>query len=72
MPLDGNYSVIATDANSVSQGEVALYWRDKNLFGVGEVKEPRPNVIAFQLVTGRFLSWEHIFHPRTLMRWVRL
>ena len=52
-----NYSGIATDANSVSHGRVALVWRDNNRFKVKEVKKHGPNVLTFQLVTG----WDHFF-----------
>ena len=48
----GNYSVIATDANSVSQGGVALFWRESDDFEVEEVIKHGPNVISFHLVTG--------------------
>ena len=62
----GNYSVIATDATSISEGGVALFWRDNDLFEVEEVEKHGTNVITFQLVTGqdRFFIVGHISHPR--------
>ena len=47
-----NHSVTATNANSVSQGGVTLFWRETDLFEVEKVVKHGPNVITFQLVTG--------------------
>ena len=47
------YRVIATEAPSRHRGEVALFYRPSLLFTVEEVREYGPNVISFEVATGR-------------------
>jgi exonuclease III len=47
------YHVHATDAPSTQQGGVALTHRDTDLFQVEAVQTFGPNVISWQLVTGK-------------------
>ena len=47
------YRVVATDAPSRHRSEVALFYRPSALFAVEEVREYGPNVINFEVATGR-------------------
>ena len=47
------YGVIATDAPSRHRGGVALFYREEANFTVEEVREYGPNVLSFEVVTGR-------------------
>ena len=47
------YSVFATDAPSRWCGGVALFWRECDGCVVEEQRKWGPNVLSFQLVTGR-------------------
>ena len=51
--FSSGYNVIATSAPSVRQGGVALVWKDGDAYEVEETRTWGPNVLAFQLVTGR-------------------
>jgi hypothetical protein len=45
--------VIATEASSVHQGEVALVFKDSRYWQIESVRKHGPNVISCELVTGR-------------------
>ena len=45
--------VVATDAPCRHRGGLALFYRPSAQFAVEEVREYRPNVISFEVVTGR-------------------
>jgi len=47
------YNVTATNAVSASQGVIALFWRDNELYEVEEVATRGPNIPTFELVTGQ-------------------
>ena len=47
------YNVTATNAVSASQGGIALFWRDNELYEIEEVVPRSPNVLTFELVTGQ-------------------
>ena len=47
------YRVVATDAPSRHRGGVALFYRPSPLFAVEAVREYRPNVLSFEIATGR-------------------
>ena len=47
------YGVVATDASSRHRGGVGLFYRPSALFAVEEVREYGPNVISFEVATGR-------------------
>ena len=47
------YCVLATDAPSRHCGGVAIFYRLSSLFAVEEVREYGPNVISFEVATGR-------------------
>ena len=47
------YRVVATDAPSRHCGRVALFYRTKAQFAVEEVREYGPNVLIFEVLTGR-------------------
>ena len=47
------YRVVATDAPRRHRGGVALLYRPSAQFAVEEVREYGPNVISFEVVTGR-------------------
>ena len=47
------YRVVATDAPSRHRGGVALLYREEADFAVEEVRTYGPNVISFEVVTGR-------------------
>ena len=47
------YKVTATNAVSASQGGIALFWRDNELYKIEEVAPRGPNVLTFELVTGQ-------------------
>ena len=51
--FSSGYNVTATDTVSASQGEIALFWRDNELYEVEEVATRGPNVLTFELVTGQ-------------------
>ncbi len=47
------YNVFASNAVSVRQGGIALFWRDNDLYEIKESKICGPNVLSFKLVTGK-------------------
>ena len=47
------YRVVATDAPSRHRGGIALFYREGAGFVVKEVRPYGPNVISFEVVTGR-------------------
>ena len=47
------YRVVATDAPSQHRGGVALFYREEENFAVEEVRTYGPNVLSFEVVTGR-------------------
>ena len=47
------YRVVATDAPRRHRGGVALFYRTSAQFAVEEVREYGPNVLSFEVVTGR-------------------
>jgi len=47
------YNVTATNAVSASQGGIALFWRDNELYEIKEVAPRGPNVLTFELVMGQ-------------------
>ena len=47
------YRVVATDTPSRHRGGVALFYRPSAQFAVEEVREYGPNVISFEVATGR-------------------
>ena len=47
------YRVIATESPSRHHGGVALFYREKAHFAVEEVRNYGPNIISFEVVTGR-------------------
>ena len=47
------YNVTVSNAVSASQGGIALFWRDNELYEVKEVATRGPNVLTFELVTGQ-------------------
>ena len=51
--FSSGYNVTASNAVSASQGGIALFWRDKELYEVEEVAMCGPNVLTFELVTGQ-------------------
>ena len=62
------YNVLATDAPSAWKGGVALFWREGDLFEVEEQQNRGPNVITFELVTGKerfFVVGAYIFRRPT-------
>ena len=63
------YSVIATDAPIQHRGGVALFHRPAPHFAVEAVQQFGPNVIGFQLATGRVngIFWD-VISPLTTPR----
>ena len=51
--FSSGYNVTATNAVSASQGGIALFWRDNELYEVEEVATRGPNVLTFELVMGQ-------------------
>ena len=47
------YNVFASNAVSAWQGGIALFWRDNDLYEIEESKIRGPNVLSFELVTGK-------------------
>ena len=47
------YRIVATDALSRHRGGVALFYREEANFAVEEVRTYGPNVLSFEVVTGR-------------------
>ena len=47
------YRVVATDAPSRHRGGIALFYKEGEDFAVEEVRPYGPNVISFEVVTGR-------------------
>jgi hypothetical protein len=47
------YNVFASNAVSVWQGGIALFWRDNDLYEIEESKICGPNMLSFELVTGK-------------------
>ena len=47
------YRVVVTDSPSRHRGGVALFYRTSAQFAVEEVREYGPNVLSFEVVTGR-------------------
>ena len=50
--FSSGYNVTASNAVSASQGGIALFWRDNEIYEVEEVATRGPNVLTFELVTG--------------------
>jgi hypothetical protein len=51
--FSSGYNVTASKAISASQGGIALFWRENELYEVEEVARRGPNVLTFELVTGQ-------------------
>ncbi len=51
--FSSGYNVFASNAVSVRQGGIALFWRDNDLYEIEESKICSPNVLSFKLVTGK-------------------
>jgi hypothetical protein len=51
--FSSGYNVTATNTISASQGGIALFWRENELYEVEEVATRGPNVLTFELVTGQ-------------------
>ena len=51
--VSAGYRVVATDAPSRHRGGVALFYREEANFAVEEVRTYGPNVLSFEVVTGR-------------------
>jgi hypothetical protein len=47
------YNVFASNAISIRQGGIALFWRNNDLYEIEESKICGPNVLSFELVTGK-------------------
>jgi hypothetical protein len=47
------YNVFASNAISIWQGGIALFWRDNDLYKIEESKIRGPNVLSFELVMGK-------------------
>ena len=47
------YRVVATDAPSRHRGEIAMFYREGAGFAVEEVRQYGPNVLSFEVVSGR-------------------
>ena len=47
------YRVVATDAPSRHRVRVALFYRPYPLFAVEAVREYEPNILSFEVATGR-------------------
>ena len=47
------YKVFPSNAVSVQQGGIALFWRDKDLYEIEESKIRGPIVLSFELVMGK-------------------
>jgi hypothetical protein len=47
------YNIFASNAVSIRQGGIALFWRDNDLYEIEESKIHGPNVLSFELVTGK-------------------
>ncbi len=50
--FSSNYSVFASDAVSVRQGGIALFWRSNKLYEIEEMRVRGSNVITFVVVLG--------------------
>jgi hypothetical protein len=46
------YNVFASNAVSVRQGGIALFWKDNDLYEIEKSKIRGPNMLSFELVTG--------------------
>jgi hypothetical protein len=53
MRFSSGYNVFASNAVSIRQGKIALFWRDNDLYEIEESKIRGPNVLSFELVTGK-------------------
>jgi hypothetical protein len=51
--FSSGYNVFASNAISVRQGGIALFWRDNDLYEIEESKIRGLNVLSFELVTGK-------------------
>ena len=47
------YCVVATDAPSRHRGGIAMFYREGEGFAVEEVRQYGPNVLSFEVVSGR-------------------
>jgi hypothetical protein len=47
------YNVFALNAVSIWQGGISLFWRDNDLYKIEESKIRGPNMLSFELVTGK-------------------
>ena len=50
--MSSGYSVVASNAASVHQGGIALFWRPKKSYEVEDWSVRGPNVLSFVIVTG--------------------
>ena len=50
--FSSNYSVFASDAVSVRQGGIALFWRSNKFYEIEETRVRGPNIITFVVVSG--------------------
>jgi exonuclease III len=48
------YQVLATDAPSAHQGGIAVFWRDSPQWQVEAYRAYGPNVVSFQLTSGKY------------------
>jgi hypothetical protein len=53
MQLSLGYNVFASNAISIRQGGIALFWRDNDLYKIEEFKIRSPNVLSFELIMGK-------------------
>jgi hypothetical protein len=50
--MSSGYSVVASNAGSVHQGGIALFWRPNKSYEVEDWRVRGPNVLSFVIVTG--------------------
>jgi hypothetical protein len=51
--FSSGYTVFALNTAGVWQGRIAFFWRDNDLYEIKESKFCVPNVLSFELVTGK-------------------
>jgi hypothetical protein len=51
--FSSGYNVFASNAVSIRQGGIALFWRDYDLYEIEESKTRSPNVLSFELITSK-------------------
>jgi hypothetical protein len=66
--LSSGYSVVASNALSVHQGGIALFWRPNKSYEVKDWRVRGPNVLSFVIVTGgaRFYAVGCYIPPKDL------